>query len=239
LNVLEEEKDALETRIRFRRADCRRILHRDGSRHEIFGERGTRDLQMAETKRALITGITGQDGSYLTELLLGKGYEVHGIIRRSSSFNTERINHIYKVTLLFPLSFASGLPRQSDSGVPGAKMQPQEGEGCSGQVSQRCRNSAFFSLQDQHEATRLKLHYGDLSDGTVLRRIVEAVKPHEVYNLAAQSHVRVSFLEPEYTADVTGLGALRLLDVLRDVEENLGWKVSELSGSLRERERRF
>ncbi len=87
-----------------------------------------------------------------------------------------------------------------------------------------CPLALTTERQDQHEATRLKLHYGDLADGTVLRRIVEAVKPHEVYNLAAQSHVRVSFLEPEYTADVTGLGALRLLDVLRDVEENLGWK---------------
>ena len=136
----------------------------------------------------LVTGITGQDGSYLAELLLSKGYEVHGIIRRSSSFNTGRIDHIY---------------------------------------------------QDSHEAkARLKLHYGDLADGTVLRRIVEQVKPHEVYNLAAQSHVKVSFLEPEYTGDVTGLGVLRLLDVLRDVEENLKWKIrfyqagsSEMFGS--------
>ena len=179
---------------------------------------------MAETKRALITGITGQDGSYLTELLLDKGYEVHGIIRRSSSFNTERINHIYKVTLFLVLQAA----------------RVRAAQACQASKSNRSRldrilsesHSAvltFFSpTQDQHEGSRLKLHYGDLADGTVLRRIVEAVKPHEVYNLAAQSHVRVSFLEPEYTADVTGLGALRLLDVLRDVEENLGWKVSNV-----------
>ena len=115
---------------------------------------------------ALVTGITGQDGSYLTELLLSKGYTVHGIIRRSSSFNTDRIDHLH-----------------ADPEIMGR---------------------------------RLFLHYGDLADGTVLRRIVEAVAPDEVYNLAAQSHVKVSFLEPEYTADVTGAGALRLFEVLRD-----------------------
>jgi GDPmannose 4,6-dehydratase len=118
------------------------------------------------TKRALITGITGQDGSYLTELLLSKGYEVHGIIRRASNFNTERIDHLYK---------------------------------------------------DPHEkGVRLKLHYGDLADGTGLTRIVERVQPDEVYNLGAQSHVAVSFQAPEYTGDVVGLGTLRLLDAVRD-----------------------
>lgn len=117
-------------------------------------------------KKALITGITGQDGSYLAELLLSKGYEVHGIVRRASTFTTERINHIY---------------------------------------------------QDPHEShLRLKLHYGDLADGTGLRRILEAVQPDEVYNLGAQSHVRVSFDQPEYTADVVGTGMLRLLEALRD-----------------------
>jgi GDPmannose 4,6-dehydratase len=117
-------------------------------------------------KRALITGITGQDGSYLAELLLTKGYEVHGIIRRASVFNTERIDHLYR---------------------------------------------------DPHEPhARLKLQYGDLSDSSVLRRIVNSVKPDEVYNLAAQSHVRVSFDEPEYTADIVATGTLRLLEVLRD-----------------------
>ncbi len=117
-------------------------------------------------KRALITGITGQDGSYLAELLLAKGYEVHGVIRRSSTFNTDRIDHLY---------------------------------------------------QDPHEeSTRLVLHFGDLSDGTGLRRILEKVRPDEVYNLGAQSHVRVSFEQPEYTADIGGTGTLRLLEAVRD-----------------------
>ncbi len=117
-------------------------------------------------KKALITGITGQDGSYLTDLLLEKGYEVHGIIRRSSSFNTSRIEHVY---------------------------------------------------QDPHEAgRRLFLHYGDLSDGSNLNRILEKVKPDEIYNLGAQSHVRTSFEMPVYTGDVDGLGTLRLLDAIRD-----------------------
>jgi len=118
------------------------------------------------SRRALITGITGQDGSYLTELLLGKGYEVHGILRRASSFNTERIDHLYR-----------------DPHVVGPK---------------------------------LTLHYGDVTDGTVLRRVLEKVQPDEVYNLAAQSHVRVSFDVPEYTADVVATGALRLLEAVRD-----------------------
>lgn len=126
-------------------------------------------------KKALITGITGQDGSYLTELLLGKGYEVHGLIRRSSSFNTDRIDHLY---------------------------------------------------QDPHtEDTRLFLYYGDLTDGTALRRILQKVQPDEVYNLGAQSHVRVSFDEPEYTADVVAMGTLRLLDALRDYQAAHGCHV--------------
>ena len=117
-------------------------------------------------KRALITGITGQDGSYLAELLLEKGYEVHGMVRRSSSFNTDRLDHLFK---------------------------------------------------DPHERdTRLFLHYSDLGDGMSLRSVIERVRPDEVYNLGAQSHVRVSFDQPEFTADITGLGALRLLDALRD-----------------------
>jgi len=117
-------------------------------------------------KRALITGITGQDGSYLTELLLGKGYEVHGVIRRASTFNTGRIDHLYR---------------------------------------------------DPHDAaTRLFLHYGDLADGTGLRRVLEKAQPDEVYNLGAQSHVKVSFEAPTYTADVDGVGTLRLLEALRD-----------------------
>jgi GDPmannose 4,6-dehydratase len=116
-------------------------------------------------KKALITGITGQDGSYLAELLLEKGYEVHGIKRRASSFNTDRIDHIYK---------------------------------------------------DPHvDNSRFKLHYGDLSDGSNLTRIMQEVQPDEVYNLGAQSHVAVSFESPEYTADVDGMGTLRLLEAIR------------------------
>jgi GDPmannose 4,6-dehydratase len=115
-------------------------------------------------KKALITGITGQDGSYLTEFLLKKGYEVHGIIRRSSSFNTGRIEQFYT---------------------------------------------------DPHERTNLTLHYGDLTDSTNLTSIVASVQPDEIYNLGAQSHVKVSFEMPEYTAEVDGVGTLRLLDAIR------------------------
>lgn len=119
-------------------------------------------------KRALITGITGQDGSYLAEFLLGKGYEVHGIKRRSSSFNTERIDHLY---------------------------------------------------QDPHAPDRrLVLHYGDLTDATNLIRIIQQVKPDEIYNLGAQSHVQVSFETPEYTANSDALGTLRLLEAIRILE---------------------
>ena len=118
-----------------------------------------------EGRRALITGITGQDGSYLAELLLEKGYAVHGIKRRASSFNTSRIDHLY---------------------------------------------------QDPHELDpRLTLHYGDLSDGSNLQRIIELVQPHEIYNLGAQSHVAVSFEAPEYTANVDALGTLRILEAVR------------------------
>ncbi len=117
------------------------------------------------TKRALITGITGQDGSYLAELLLGKGYEVHGLIRRASTFNTSRIDHLY---------------------------------------------------QDPHvDGTKLFLHYGDQSDGARLVSLMYEIAPDEVYNLAAQSHVRVSFDEPEHTADTTGTGTVRLLEAVR------------------------
>ncbi|MCW3493758.1 GDP-mannose 4,6-dehydratase [Microbacterium sp. SSM24] len=121
--------------------------------------------QESATKRALVTGITGQDGSYLAELLLSKGYEVHGLIRRSSSFNTQRIDHVYQ------------------------------------------------TAQDPNH--RLFLHFGDLSDGSRLVTLLNEIQPHEVYNLAAQSHVRVSFDEPEYTGDITGLGTIRLLDAVR------------------------
>src|SRR3984885_10706564 len=117
-------------------------------------------------KRALISGITGQDGAYLTEFLLAKGYEVHGLMRRASLFNTDRIDHLYH-----------------DPHVGGEK---------------------------------LTLHYGDLADGTALRRVLEAVEPDEIYNLGAQSHVKVSFEVPEYTADVVAMGTLRLTEALRD-----------------------
>lgn len=120
---------------------------------------------MSDAKRALITGITGQDGSYLAEFLLAKGYEVHGLKRRASSFNTDRIDHLYQ--------------------------DPHGGDG------------NFF------------LHYGDLTDSSCIVRILEEVRPSEVYNLAAQSHVAVSFDVPEYTADVNALGALRLLEGIR------------------------
>ena len=139
-------------------------------------------------KKALITGITGQDGSYLAELLLSKGYEVHGIIRRASMFNTGRIDHLYR---------------------------------------------------DPHDAGRmLNLHYGDLTDGTGLRKVIEKVRPDEVYNLGAQSHVQVSFEQPEYTADIVAVGTLRLLECIRDYVAISGNKVrfyqassSEMFGS--------
>lgn len=117
-------------------------------------------------KKALITGITGQDGSYLAELLLDKGYEVHGMIRRASTFNTGRIEHLY---------------------------------------------------EDPHiNGVHLFLHYGDLSDSSNISRLIEKIKPDEIYNLGAQSHVRISFDTPEYTSDIVGLGALRILDAIRD-----------------------
>jgi GDPmannose 4,6-dehydratase len=119
-------------------------------------------------KKALITGITGQDGSYLAELLLEKGYEVHGVVRRSSSFNTQRIDHLYV-----------------DPHTPGA---------------------------------RLFLHYGDLNDASSLNVLLKRLRPDEIYNLGAQSHVRVSFDVPEYTGEVTGLGATRLLEAIRELD---------------------
>lgn len=116
-------------------------------------------------KKALVTGITGQDGSYLTELLLEKGYEVHGIVRRASNFNTDRIDHIY---------------------------------------------------EDPHTDTKLHLHFGDLSDTSVTDKLVREIQPDEVYNLGAQSHVKVSFEIPEYTANVVGIGTLRVLEAVRN-----------------------
>jgi GDPmannose 4,6-dehydratase len=131
-------------------------------------------------KRALITGITGQDGSYLAELLLAKGYEVHGIIRRSSSFNTGRVDHIFD---------------------------------------------------------RLRIHHGDMADASALARLLEKVAPNEIYNLAAQSHVRVSFDVPVYTADVDALGTLRLLEAIRDTRLNTRFyqaSSSEMFGRVQE-----
>jgi GDPmannose 4,6-dehydratase len=126
---------------------------------------------MSDKKVALITGITGQDGSYLAEFLLAKGYDVHGVIRRSSSFNTERIDHLYR---------------------------------------------------DPHERdVRLFLHFGDLVDGTGMREILSRVRPHEVYNLGAQSHVRVSFDQPVYTVQTDALGTINLLEAIRDVDKNI------------------
>lgn len=126
-------------------------------------------------KKAIITGITGQDGSYLAEFLLEKGYEVHGMIRRASTFNTSRINHLY---------------------------------------------------QDPHvHGIKLFLHYGDVNDGSAIRKLIYKLNPDEIYHLGAQSHVRVSFDIPEYTANVTGLGTLRILEAIKDYEEHIGKKV--------------
>lgn len=148
-------------------------------------------MDQRHAKRALITGITGQDGSYLAELLLGKGYEVHGIIRRSSSFNTDRIDHIY---------------------------------------------------QDPHTPhPKLTLHYGDLTDGSGLRDVLTKCKPSEIYNLGAQSHVRVSFDMPVYTVQSDALGTIMLLEAVRDLEQVTGHPVrlyqassSEMFGKVRE-----
>lgn len=130
---------------------------------------------MSEQKSALITGITGQDGSYLAELLLAKGYEVHGIIRRSSTFNTDRIDHLY---------------------------------------------------QDPHQqGVKLQLHYGDLTDANALRRVIDIAKPDEVYNLGAQSHVRVSFDMPIHTSDSVAMGTLKLLESVREHEQASGKQV--------------
>ncbi|MCB5224446.1 MAG: GDP-mannose 4,6-dehydratase [Candidatus Cloacimonadaceae bacterium] len=138
-------------------------------------------------KKALITGITGQDGSYLAEFLLDKGYEVHGMIRRSSSFNTQRIDHIY---------------------------------------------------QDPHNKdVRLFLHYGDLCDSSNLNRLLEKIAPNEIYNLGAQSHVKVSFEVPEYSAEVDALGTLRLLDAIKDTKIQAKFyqaSTSELFGKVQE-----
>ena len=135
---------------------------------------------MTQLRRALITGITGQDGSYLAEFLLAKGYEVHGIVRRSSSFNTDRLDHLYV---------------------------------------------------DPHEHPRLVLHYGDLTDGNALARLVSDIEPDELYNLGAQSHVRVSFDQPLYTADVDALGSLRFLEAARQLQKRKAIRYYQASSS--------
>ena len=144
-------------------------------------------MRQGHTKKALITGITGQDGSYLAELLLGKGYEVHGIIRRASTFNTGRIDHLY---------------------------------------------------QDPHvNDLKLFLHYGDIADSTNLIKLLYRIQPDEIYHLAAQSHVRVSFDIPEYTGDVTGLGTIRLLEAIRETGLNSRFyqaSSSEMYGKVQE-----
>ena len=135
-------------------------------------------------KRALITGVTGQDGSYLAELLLDKGYEVHGVIRRSSTFNTSRIDHLYR--------------------------DPHE------------------------ESNRFHLHYGDITDGVGIANLVRELEPHEIYNLAAQSHVKVSFEMPDFTAQVDGVGTIRLLEAIRAAKIDTKFyqaSTSELFGS--------
>jgi len=144
------------------------------------------------TRIALISGITGQDGSYLAELLLSKGYQVHGIIRRSSLFNTDRIDHLYV---------------------------------------------------DPHRQSQFHLHYGDLSDAGALRNVLDDVQPDEVYNLGAQSHVRVSFDQPEYTVDVVGVGVIRLLEAIRSYMKHSDKKIrfyqagsSEMFGSAKPRQ---
>eukprot|EP01098_Paradermamoeba_levis_P007951 TRINITY_DN330_c0_g1_i4.p1 TRINITY_DN330_c0_g1~~TRINITY_DN330_c0_g1_i4.p1 ORF type:complete len:384 (+),score=114.96 TRINITY_DN330_c0_g1_i4:126-1277(+) len=165
--------------------------HEDHNNDEVLVSSSFQDtFPTAEGKVALITGITGQDGSYLTEFLLDKGYIVHGIIRRSSSFNTGRIEHLYK--------------------------------------------------DSHYRGVRLFLHYGDLTDSTNLASIITRVQPTEIYNLGAQSHVKVSFEMSEYTAEVDGVGTLRLLDAIRSA--GLGQKVrfyqastSELYGKIQEK----
>lgn len=144
-------------------------------------------------KKALITGITGQDGSYLAEFLLDKGYEIHGLVRRSSSFNTNRISHLYLKS----------------------------------------------AIKDMHSSKAVNLHYGDMTDSTNLIRLLKEIQPTEIYNLAAQSHVQVSFQVPEYTANTDGLGTLRLLEAVRFLGMENNTKIyqastSELFGKVQE-----
>ena len=136
-------------------------------------------------KKALITGITGQDGSYLAEFLLDKGYEVHGIIRRASTFNTGRIEHLYIDDL----------------------------------------------IEDMHKDRKVKLHYGDMTDSMSITRLIREIKPTEIYNLAAQSHVQVSFEVPEFTADSDAVGVLRILEAVRFLGMEKTCKIYQASTS--------
>jgi GDPmannose 4,6-dehydratase len=145
-------------------------------------------------KRALITGITGQDGSYLAELLLTKGYEVHGLVRRASTFNRIRIDHLY------------GDPGHRDQKLVATIRR----------LASRSLMESDFDASTSDVGFPLRLHYGDLNDSSSLNRVLQRVRPDEVYNLGAQSHVQVSFEVPEYTAEVTAVGAVRLLDAIRD-----------------------
>jgi GDPmannose 4,6-dehydratase len=167
----------------------RRLMGKYGRRVRINQGTARRQVGTMSDKVALITGVTGQDGAYLAELLFSKGYTVHGIKRRSSSFNTERVDHLY---------------------------------------------------QDPHERNvRFMLHYGDMTDATNLIRVIQETQPTEIYNLAAQSHVQVSFETPEYTANADALGPLRLLEAIRifGLEKRTRFyqaSTSELYGSVRE-----
>ena len=158
------------------------------------------DPMKSRKKKAFITGITGQDGSYLVDLLLSKNYEVHGLVRRSSTFNRLRLEHIYK------------------------------------QVRETSKSFLEYGKQIESE-TNLILHYGDLSDSSSLARLIEKIHPDEIYNLGAQSHVRISFDTPEYTADVTGLGTTRLLEAIRETRIKTRFyqaSSSELFGKVQE-----
>ena len=158
-----------------------------------------------EPKKALITGITGQDGSYLAEFLLDKGYEVHGIKRRASSLNTERIDHLYRD----PHEIAKDSKHETENGSQDSSLSTQD----SALSTEKSTQHSALSTEKKRGA--LFLHYGDLSDSSNLTRLISEIQPDEVYNLAAQSHVAVSFDSPEYTADVDALGTLRLLEAIR------------------------
>eukprot|EP00408_Alexandrium_pacificum_P050657 CAMPEP_0171261850 /NCGR_PEP_ID=MMETSP0790-20130122/56229_1 /TAXON_ID=2925 /ORGANISM="Alexandrium catenella, Strain OF101" /LENGTH=206 /DNA_ID=CAMNT_0011730315 /DNA_START=65 /DNA_END=682 /DNA_ORIENTATION=+ len=156
-------------------------------------------------RTALITGITGQDGSYLAEFLLEKQYKVHGIIRRSSSFNTQRIDHIFD-----DITLHTGITGQDGSYL--AEFLLEKDYEVHGIIR---RASSFNTHRIDHIFEKVTLHYGDMVDSSNLAAVVAQVRPDEIYNLAAQSHVKVSFEEPEYTAQADGVGTLRILEAIR------------------------